>query len=319
MKRPDRPRSASMVSPNVGIRVPRNLASNHVPASRRLISASVKSSSIHRRAAGAPSAVVLNRSGNTSSTSVVRSSELSCRHDDLAVFRQLQIELDERRALVGRQPEGGHGVFRRVGRRAAVGDEPALPGCRWILHAAVAATDRGEAADGQYANDESERHVHGLILAEDGGTLNRDSPRGQSRFVPVLTAATLLPDTWSARTGAPPVRGKGAVSHPTGFDRIIRTFFRPDVSGRQASTEGRSREHPRQSQERSAKRWLKALRAGRSRRRVSASQRAYPRRRPQPSLRDVQHALAREHGHESWIALRATLAARPRRRRHARR
>lgn len=57
---------------------------------------------------------------------------------------------------------------------------------------------------------------------------------------------------------------------------------------------------------REAKRWLKALHAGN----VDARARlelAYPAAPPDPVLRDVQHALARECGLESWKALRAAL------------
>jgi ankyrin repeat protein len=55
-----------------------------------------------------------------------------------------------------------------------------------------------------------------------------------------------------------------------------------------------------------AKRWLKALRAGDAsgRRRLAA---AWPKAPAEPGLRDVQHALALEHGCESWGALRAAL------------
>ena len=55
-----------------------------------------------------------------------------------------------------------------------------------------------------------------------------------------------------------------------------------------------------------AKRWLKALRAGdaASRRRLVAVTPAAP---ADPSLRDVQLALAREHGLPGWAALRAEL------------
>jgi len=55
-----------------------------------------------------------------------------------------------------------------------------------------------------------------------------------------------------------------------------------------------------------AKRWLKALRAGdvEARRRLVAVTPAAP---PNPSLRDVQLALAREHGLPGWTALRAAL------------
>ena len=53
-----------------------------------------------------------------------------------------------------------------------------------------------------------------------------------------------------------------------------------------------------------AKRWLKELREQNrdARRRF---ERAYPAAPAIPVLRDVQHALALEHGHESWIALTA--------------
>jgi hypothetical protein len=55
-----------------------------------------------------------------------------------------------------------------------------------------------------------------------------------------------------------------------------------------------------------AKRWLKALRAGNSRAqaRLSAATGAAP---ANPSLREVQFALAREHGLSGWAALREAL------------
>lgn len=58
-----------------------------------------------------------------------------------------------------------------------------------------------------------------------------------------------------------------------------------------------------------AKRWLHALRA----RLVPARsrfERAYPAGPDRPGLRDVQHALAREHGFPNWTALKAGLATR---------
>ena len=51
-----------------------------------------------------------------------------------------------------------------------------------------------------------------------------------------------------------------------------------------------------------AKRWLKALRGGDAEARERL-RRAYPKAGPEPALRDVQHALAREHGFEHWTAL----------------
>jgi ankyrin repeat protein len=57
-----------------------------------------------------------------------------------------------------------------------------------------------------------------------------------------------------------------------------------------------------------AKRWVKALRAG-DPEAVARLRRAHPSAPPAPTLRDVQHALAREHGAESWSALRNRLMA----------
>lgn len=51
-----------------------------------------------------------------------------------------------------------------------------------------------------------------------------------------------------------------------------------------------------------AKRWLKALRV-RDADACKRFDRAYPDGPAAPGLRDVQHALAREYGHDSWIAL----------------
>jgi len=51
-----------------------------------------------------------------------------------------------------------------------------------------------------------------------------------------------------------------------------------------------------------AKRWLRALGDGDADARARFVG-AYPGAPEPPTLRDVQHALARERGHESWIAL----------------
>jgi hypothetical protein len=51
-----------------------------------------------------------------------------------------------------------------------------------------------------------------------------------------------------------------------------------------------------------AKRWLRALRTGEAEARARL-ERAHPAAPPQPGLRDVQHALAREYGYESWLHL----------------
>jgi len=55
-----------------------------------------------------------------------------------------------------------------------------------------------------------------------------------------------------------------------------------------------------------ARRWLKALREGDADARARLV-RAYPGAPERPALRDVQHAVAREHGHESWIALKRSI------------
>ena len=52
-----------------------------------------------------------------------------------------------------------------------------------------------------------------------------------------------------------------------------------------------------------AKRWLKAARAGDAEAHARLA-RWYPAARVALSLRDVQHALAREHGHDSWASLK---------------
>src|SRR5262245_9806494 len=57
-----------------------------------------------------------------------------------------------------------------------------------------------------------------------------------------------------------------------------------------------------------AKRWLKALRAGEPDARARL-ERTWPAAPANPVLRDLQHALAQEYGHESWIALKHALAA----------
>jgi ankyrin repeat protein len=58
-----------------------------------------------------------------------------------------------------------------------------------------------------------------------------------------------------------------------------------------------------------ARRWLKALHRGDADARARLL-RAYPNAPARPSLRDVQHALARERGHESWIALKRDIEQR---------
>ena len=58
---------------------------------------------------------------------------------------------------------------------------------------------------------------------------------------------------------------------------------------------------------REAKRWLKALRAGGAEAPARLAT-AYPGAPEKPGLRDVQHALAREHDLESWTELKQALS-----------
>ena len=59
---------------------------------------------------------------------------------------------------------------------------------------------------------------------------------------------------------------------------------------------------------REAKRWLKALRANDDAARTRF-RRANPAAPARPGLRDVQHALAREHGFDGWTALAESVRA----------
>jgi hypothetical protein len=59
-----------------------------------------------------------------------------------------------------------------------------------------------------------------------------------------------------------------------------------------------------------AKRWLKQLRAHDPDARARL-ERAYPAAPADLSLRDVQHALAIEHGHENWAALKQAVTRPP--------
>src|SRR5439155_9409906 len=124
----------------------------------------------------------------------------------------------------------------------------------------------------------------------------------------VDSAAAAGADFSPARAGAPPVRGKGACSHPPEVRTQHEPSFRPDQadSGRY----GKKVSMPRtitsatslDNLKKEAKRWLKALREGDAEARTRL-ERAYP-APARPVLRDMQHALAREHGYESWIALK---------------
>ena len=67
-------------------------------------------------------------------------------------------------------------------------------------------------------------------------------------------------------------------------------------------------DHPRKegNLRKEAKRWLKSLRADDPDARARLT-RAYPNAPALPVLRDVQHALAREHGYDNWVAMTGAL------------
>ncbi len=57
---------------------------------------------------------------------------------------------------------------------------------------------------------------------------------------------------------------------------------------------------------REARRWLKAVRAGDAAE-LARLHRVHPQASGPPTLRDIQHAVAREHGYESWAAMRTAI------------
>ena len=65
-----------------------------------------------------------------------------------------------------------------------------------------------------------------------------------------------------------------------------------------------------ESLKKEAKRWLTALRAGDAQARARL-RRVYPDAPATPVLRDVQHALALEHGFDGWHRLEVKLRNRP--------
>ena len=66
-----------------------------------------------------------------------------------------------------------------------------------------------------------------------------------------------------------------------------------------------------ESLKKEAKRWLDALQAGDGDARARL-ERACPDAPARPALRDVQHALAREHGFDGWTSLKDAIEARSR-------
>src|SRR5512132_2614700 len=116
----------------------------------------------------------------------------------------------------------------------------------------------------------------------------------------------------SVRIGAPPVRGKGVHSYPTEVCSHIANLF-PACHSADFRRYGR-RSMPRQLTPRTtlenlkteAKRWLKALRANVADAR-DRLRRVLPNSPEAPTLRQVQHALALEHGLSGWTELKNRL------------
>src|SRR5580765_267977 len=117
----------------------------------------------------------------------------------------------------------------------------------------------------------------------------------------------------AARHGAPPVRGKGVHSHPCDRPGSFHPCFQPvrkrtsGVIGRKVMQRQLTSNSNLEALRKQAKSWLKSLRAGD----VQARERlrhAWPGAPGEPGLRDMQHALAREHDFVSWSALKEALA-----------
>src|ERR1043166_9278864 len=115
----------------------------------------------------------------------------------------------------------------------------------------------------------------------------------------------------TVRSGAPPVRSKGDYSHPIRSTRQTRKpSLQPVIQrtsgGFQRKVNMTRRLTPQSSLEllkREAKRWLKALEGGDTKARDRLA-RALTNPPENPTLRDVQLALAREHGLPGWAALK---------------
>ena len=120
----------------------------------------------------------------------------------------------------------------------------------------------------------------------------------------------------SARIGAPPVRGKGILPPTKKGRSSVDSFFLPVLSGLQASWEeacmdqGLSRGRSLESLRKEAKRWLKALQDNDAAARARL-ERALDTAPTEPTLRDVQHALAVELGFAGWTALKNAIATPP--------
>src|SRR4029079_10508283 len=116
---------------------------------------------------------------------------------------------------------------------------------------------------------------------------------------------------FAARVEAPPVRGKGDYSHSIRFASRASNLL-PACNSADFRRHGRKVSMSRQvtpqttldNLKREAKRWLKELRENVADAR-SRLNRAFPNAPDTPTLRDVQHALALEHGLPGWSALKS--------------
>src|SRR5262245_13997448 len=116
--------------------------------------------------------------------------------------------------------------------------------------------------------------------------------------------------------GAPPVRGKGILPPTWHRQSVVLPFScLPSADARRDWRKVMSHDPaPRKTLEslkKEAKRWLAAIRAADVDARARF-ERALPGTKRSPGLRDVQLALAREHGFDGWVDLKAALESDPR-------
>src|SRR5215467_418300 len=119
----------------------------------------------------------------------------------------------------------------------------------------------------------------------------------------------------AVRSGAPPVRGKGDYFHPArlspGLSQPSFSLYAADFRQRNGRKVFMGRRLTSKSNldtlKKEAKRWLKAICANDLDARTRL-RRAYPKAPAEPGLRDIQHALAQEHGLANWVELKDKLS-----------
>src|SRR5262245_4907745 len=111
--------------------------------------------------------------------------------------------------------------------------------------------------------------------------------------------------TGSARWGASCPR-QGSPTPTQLVHTKVLNLLPAGVSGRQAPNGRKVCVSTLDNLKKEAKRWLKALRGNDADARMRLL-RVWPGAPAEPGLRDVQHALAREHQHESWTAFKEAI------------